>query len=154
MAFTTPRVFNHPLMNAPEYFHGELALRQLPKTIDGDEWGRGIEGYVDDDVVGGLPVSGPGDDESDRARLHGVQPEVCWFFSVVHVIEIVHIPERDPEDPIASEIDRRSFPRPGFDRLGDNHTATWFLWETGASLHINNQGLKGHSVAFNREVNL
>lgn len=93
-------------MNAPERFDGEFALRQLPKTIDGDQWGGGIKRYIDEDLIGGFFVSRPSDDEGDPARLRRIQPEICWFVSIVHIVEIVHILEGHSENAVASEIDR------------------------------------------------
>ena len=134
-------------MNAPECFGGELALSQLPKTIDGDEWGGRIKRCVDEDLVSGFLVSRPSDDESDLARLHRVQPKICWFVSIVHVVEVVHILEGHSENAVAGEIDRRSVRGSRFDPLGNNLAAIWFLWERDAGLYVDNQKLKklGHS---------
>jgi hypothetical protein len=54
----------------------------------------------------------------------------------------VHILEGHSEHAVAGEIDGRSVRQPGFDRLGDNFAATWFLWERDANLCINNRELK------------
>ena len=106
VAFTTPRVFNHPLMNTTKRFDGELALRQLPKTMDGDEWSGGIKWRVDQDFVGGFLVSGPSNHESDLARLRRVQPKIRRFVSIVHVVEVVHILEWHSENAVPSEVYR------------------------------------------------
>ena len=105
MTFTTPRVFDHPLINALECFGSKFALRQLPEIMDGEEWSVGVKRYVSRDVVGGFLVPRPSDDESDPTRLHRVQSKICRFVSVVHAAEVVHILEGHSEDAVAGEVD-------------------------------------------------
>ena len=129
-------------MNAPKRLCSEFALRQLPKTIDGDEWGGGIKRCIDEDLVSGFLVPRPSDDKSDPTGLHRIQPKIYWFVSVVHVAEVVHIPKGHSEDSIAGEIDCGSVPWSGSNRLGDNTTAYRFLRERNAGLYIDNRGVK------------
>jgi len=121
-------------MNTSECLDGELALRQLPETIDSDKWGGGIKRCIDEDLVSGFLVSGPSDDESNLTGLHGIQPKVYRFVGVVHVVEVMHILEGHSKDAVASEINCRSVLWSGFDRLGDNLAAAWFLGESLAEL--------------------
>ena len=137
-------MFNHPPVDASKGFNGKFALRQLTKTIHGDEWGSRIKRCIDEDFVSGFLVTRPSDDECDLARFHRVEPKIRWFVSTVHVVEIVHILEGHSKNAVASEIDRRSVRRSGFDCLGDNLAATWFLRKGDASLYINNRKLKEH----------
>jgi len=95
-------------MNAPECFDGEFALRQLPKTIYGDEWGGGIKRCVDEDLVSGFFVSWPSNDEGDLTGFNRIESKIYWFISVVHAVEVVHIPEGHSEDAMSCEIDGRS----------------------------------------------
>lgn len=94
-------------MNAPECFDGEFALRQLPKTIDSDEWGGRIKRCIDGNLVSGFLVSWPSDDERNLARLHRIKPKIYRFMSIVHIVEVVHVPEGHSEDAVSCEIDRR-----------------------------------------------
>ena len=144
MTFTVPRVFNHPPINALKRLDGEFALRQLPKSINGDEWGGGIKRCVDGDLVSGFLVPRPSDDKSDPIGLDRVQPKIYRFVSVVHVVKVVHILEGHSEDAIAGEIDCGSVSSSGFDSLGNNLAATWFLRERSARLYIDSRELKGH----------
>jgi hypothetical protein len=64
-------------MNTLKCLNGEFALRQLSKTMDGDEWGGGIKRCIDEDLVSGFPVPRPSDDKGDPTRLHGIQPKIC-----------------------------------------------------------------------------
>ena len=135
-------MFNHPPVDAPKCFNGEFALRQLPETIDSDEWGGRIKRCIDEDLVSGFLVSTPSDDEGDMTGLHWIQPKIYRFVSVVHAVEVIHILEGHSKNAIAGEIDRRSVLGFGFDRLGDNLAPTWFLWERNTGLYIDTQRLK------------
>ena len=102
--------------------------------MDSGEWSVRIKGRIDQDLVGGFLVSWPSDDESDLARLLGVQPKVRRFVPVIHVVQVVHILERHAENAAASKIDCRSARLVGFERLGDDLAPAWFLRERDTSL--------------------